>query len=89
MSHSSYTQQLPLISDSQNIIHCLQAREEETSQQIAALTAELKKSQWEKGLIEQRAHTLSTALAYRANSSPEVHALPLALVLALAATNKF
>ena len=66
----------------------MQAREEQTSQQIMALTAELKKSQREKGLIEQRAHTLSTALAYRANP-PEVHALPLTLVYALAATNKF
>lgn len=56
----------------------LQAREEETSQQIAVLTAELKKSQWEKGLVEQRAHTLSTALAYRAISPSKVCALCLA-----------
>ena len=50
----------------------LQAREEETNQQIAVLTAELKKSQWEKGLVEQRAQTLSTALAYRATSPSKV-----------------
>ena len=68
------------------IIHCLQAREEQTSQQIAVLTAELKKSQREKGLIEQRAHTLSTALAYRTDSSSEVHTLSPTLVYALAAT---
>ena len=54
----------------------LQAREEETSRQIAALTAELKKSQWEKGLIEQRADTLTTVLALTASASSEVHALP-------------
>ena len=74
---------------SQHITECLQAREEQTSQQIVALRAELKKSQREKGLVEQRAHTLSTALAYRAKSSSEVHALPLTLVYALTASNKF
>lgn len=76
---------LSVINNPQCIIHCLQAREEQTSQQIAVLTAELKKSQREKGVIEQRAHTLSTALAYRANSSSEVHTLPPTLVYALAA----
>ncbi len=52
----------------------LQEKDEQASQQIAALTAELRKSQQEKGLIEQRADTLSTALAVRATGSPEVHA---------------
>lgn len=51
----------------------LQAKEEETSQQIAALSAELKKTQWEKTVIEQRAETLSTALAVRASTSSKVH----------------
>ena len=63
------------VNASQPAASCLQAKEELASQQIAALTAELRKSQREKGLIEQRADTLSTALAVRGSASPKVHVL--------------
>ncbi len=50
----------------------IQAKEEETSAQIALLAAELKKMQWEKTIVEQQAETLKTALAVRTGGSAEV-----------------
>ena len=41
----------------------MQAKEEENSVQIAVLAAELKRTRWEKGIVEQQAETLKTALA--------------------------
>ncbi|DBA93376.1 TPA: hypothetical protein ACH3X2_003648 [Trebouxia sp. C0005] len=39
------------------------AKEEESSVQIALLAAELKRTQWEKSIVEQQAETLKTTLA--------------------------
>lgn len=39
------------------------AKEEESSVQIAELAAELKRTQWEKSIVEKQAETLKTALA--------------------------
>lgn len=50
----------------------LQAKEEETSAQIAVLAAELKQMRWEKNLIEQQAETLKTALAVFTGPPSEV-----------------
>ena len=50
----------------------LQAKEEETTAQIAVLAAELKQMRWEKSMIEQQAETLKTALAVCTGPPSEV-----------------
>ncbi len=50
----------------------MQAKEEENGVQIAVLAAELKRTQWEKGIVEQEAETLKTALAVWTSRSSQV-----------------
>ena len=50
----------------------MQAKEEESGVQIAVLAAELKRTQWEKGIVEQQAETLKTALAVWTGCSSQV-----------------
>ena len=50
----------------------VQAKEEESGVQIAVLAAELKRTQWEKGIVEQQAETLKTALAVWTGRSSQV-----------------
>ena len=50
----------------------MQAKEEESSVQIAELAAELKRTQWEKSIVEKQAETLKTALAVWTGPSSQV-----------------
>ena len=50
----------------------MQAKEEESTVQIAELAAELKRTQWEKSIVEKQAETLKTALAVWTGPSSQV-----------------
>jgi len=50
----------------------MQAKQEENSVRIAALAAELKRTRWEKSMVEQQAETLKTALAVWTGPSSQV-----------------